>query len=111
MKIVFYNKLNRTWLEKIEGLRREFSHVDFINDLNQNNWKVEDVEAIIAEELTPELLDRFQNLKIIFVPYSGPDALPLGQIKARNIKVANVHGNAPYVAERAESNRLNLDET
>jgi phosphoglycerate dehydrogenase-like enzyme len=101
MKLVFYNKLNRTWLEKIEGLRREFSHVDFITDPNRDDGTIEDAEAIVAGELTPDLLERFQSLKMIFVPYAGPDALPLGQIKTRKIKVANVHGNAPYVAERA----------
>jgi phosphoglycerate dehydrogenase-like enzyme len=101
MKLVFYNKLNRFWLEKIEGLRHEFTHIDFITDADRVNGKVEDADAIVTGELTPALLRRFRNLKMIFVPYAGPDALPFEQIKARNIRVANVHGNAAYVAERA----------
>jgi phosphoglycerate dehydrogenase-like enzyme len=101
MKLVFYNKLNRFWLEKIEDLRNEFSHVDFITDTERMNGKIEDADAIVAGELTPDLLERFQNLKMIFVPYAGPDSLPFEQIKTRNIGVANVHGNAAYVAERA----------
>jgi phosphoglycerate dehydrogenase-like enzyme len=101
MKIIFYNKLNRFWLEKIEDLRHEFSHVDFITDKDRIKTKIEDADAIVAGELTADLFGRFRNLKIIFVPYAGPDALPFDQIKKRNIRVANVHGNAIYVAERA----------
>ena len=101
MKLVFYNQLNRAWLEKIEGLRREFSGVDFVTGPGHGHGKAEDAEAIVAGELAPELLGRLKHLKMIFVPYAGPDALPLAQIKARGIRVANVHGNAPYVAERA----------
>jgi phosphoglycerate dehydrogenase-like enzyme len=101
MKLVFYNKLNRFWLEKIEGLRNEFSHVDFITETERMNGNIEDADAVVVGELTPELLERLKNLKMIFVPYAGPDTLPFDQIKTRNIKVANVHGNAAYVAERA----------
>jgi len=101
MKIVFYNKLNRFWIEKIEGLRREFSRVDFITDNDRSREEIEYADAIVSGELSADQLNRFRNLKMIFVPYAGPDGLPFDQIKTRNIKVANVHGNAPYVAERA----------
>lgn len=101
MKLVFYNKLNRLWIEKIEALQDEFGHVDFITDPDRMMGRAEDADAIVAGELTPALLERFRNLKMIFVPYAGPDALPFDQIKARCIRVANVHGNAAYVAERA----------
>ena len=101
MKLVFYNKLNRLWLEKIEGLRQEFSHVDFITAEDRIKGEIEDAGAIVAGELTADLLKRCRNLKMIFVPYAGPDGLPFDQIKKRNIRVANVHGNAAYVAERA----------
>jgi phosphoglycerate dehydrogenase-like enzyme len=101
MKLVFYNKLNPFWLEKIEGLRQEFSHVDFITDKDRIKGEIEDADAIVTGELTADLLKQCRNLKMIFVPYAGPDALPFDQIKKRNIRVANVHGNAAYVAERA----------
>ena len=56
MKLVFYNKLNRFWLEKIEELRNEFSHVDFITDTERMHGKIEDADAIVAGELTLDLL-------------------------------------------------------
>ena len=101
MKIVFNYKLNPNWLAKIEELRQEFSHIDFIIGKDPVQREIEDADAIVCGELAPDLLKRCRNLKIIFVPYAGPDGLPFDQIKTRNIRVANVHGNAPYVAERA----------
>ena len=101
MKLVFYHKLNRLWLEKIGELRKEFGHVDFITDKDRINGEIEEADAIVAGELNADLLGRCRNVKMVFVPYSGPDALPFDQIKKRGIRVANVHGNAPYVAERA----------
>ena len=32
MKLLFYTRLNRLWLEKIEQLRNEFSEVEFVTD-------------------------------------------------------------------------------
>ncbi|MEW6673114.1 MAG: 2-hydroxyacid dehydrogenase [Thermodesulfobacteriota bacterium] len=101
MKIFFHNQLNRAWLEKIEALRKEFPPVDFITDQDRFDNEIADADAIVTGELSAELLERLRKLKMIFVPYAGPDALPLDRIKRRNIRVANVHGNAPYVAERA----------
>lgn len=101
MKIVFKNKLNPYWLEKIEVLKQEFSRVDFITDKNRIQEAFESADAIVAGELTADQLKRCRNLKMIFVPYAGPDALPFDLIKTRHIRVANVHGNAAFVAERA----------
>lgn len=108
MKLVFYNKLDRFWLEKIEALRQEFSRVDFIIDEGRLQGKTRDADALVSGELSADQLKHFRNLKMIFVPYAGPDALPFDQIKKRNIRVANVHGNAPYVAERAVAMALDF---
>jgi phosphoglycerate dehydrogenase-like enzyme len=72
MKLVFYNKLNRFWLEKIEGLKHEFSQADFVTERDRVDVEIE-----------------------------SADALPFDLIRKHCIRVANVHGNAPYVAERA----------
>lgn len=99
MKIVFCNRLNRFWIEKIEELRREFGEVEFTTDCPEA--AIEAADAVVTGELTADLLSRCRRLKMIFVPYAGPDALPFERLKARGIGVANVHGNAPFVAERA----------
>ena len=32
MKIVFYTRLNRLWLERIEELKKEFTHAEFVTE-------------------------------------------------------------------------------
>jgi len=101
MKMVFCNKLNPVWLEKIEGLRREFAEVDFISDKDSIEREIENAHALVAGKISPEVLQGVKNLKIVFAPMAGVDGLPLDFIKEHQIRVSNVHGNAPYVAERA----------
>jgi phosphoglycerate dehydrogenase-like enzyme len=101
MKILFYTRLNRLWLQRIEELKREFDHVDFVTDAEMSEGEVEGAHAIVGGHIPPELIQRAGNLSMIFVPFAGIDGLPLDQIKARRIRVSNSHGNAPYVAERA----------
>jgi phosphoglycerate dehydrogenase-like enzyme len=101
MKILFYAKLNKLWLEKIDKLHNEFPQVDFITDQQQVDQEIENAEAIVAGEIPLDLVQRAKSLKIIFVPYAGVDALPLDHIRGKGIRISNVHGNARYVAERS----------
>jgi phosphoglycerate dehydrogenase-like enzyme len=100
MKLLFYTRLNKLWLEKIEQLRKEFSGVDFITDVQKADREIKNADAIVAGEITREVIQRAKKLKIIFVPYVGIDALPLDYIKTHGIRISNVHGNARSVAER-----------
>ncbi len=101
MKLVFFNRLNRLWLEMIDALRQEFVHVEFVTEKDRLDREISAADAVVAGELTADLLESCRSVKIIFVPYAGSDALPFDLIKRRGIRVANVHGNAPFVAERA----------
>ena len=100
MKLLFHTRLNRLWLEKIEQLRNEFPGVDFITDVQKADREIKNADAIVAGEITREVIKRAKKLKIIFVPYVGIDALPLDYIKTHGIRISNVHGNARSVAER-----------
>jgi phosphoglycerate dehydrogenase-like enzyme len=101
MKIVFYTRLNRLWLERIEELKREFGHAEFITEQDQVSREIEGADALVGGFIPPDSLRRAQKARIIFVPFAGIDALPLEDIRGRGIRVSNAHGNAPYVAERA----------
>ncbi|HUT70952.1 MAG TPA: 2-hydroxyacid dehydrogenase [Desulfatiglandales bacterium] len=101
MKIVFYNRLNRLWLQRIEELRNEFNHVDFVTEQEQVKPALENANALVAGGISLELIQRAQRLEMIFVPFAGVDGLPLDYVKERGVKISNAHGNAPYVAERS----------
>ena len=108
MKIVFRTKLNRFWLEGIEALRREFPDVAFITDEKAIDREIEHADALVAGEITISLIEGASNLKIIFVPYAGVDALPLKYIKEMGLRISSVHVNAPFVAERAVAMALSF---
>lgn len=101
MKIVFYTRLNRLWLERIEELKREFSHAEFVTEQGQVRREIEGAHALVGGFIPSDSIRLAQRARIIFVPFAGIDALPLEDIRARGIRVSNAHGNAPYVAERA----------
>ncbi len=101
MKIVFLTKLNRIWFEKLASLKQTFPEADFVTGPEMAENELAQAEALIAGELTTDVLKRTEKLKIVFVPYAGVDALPLSYIKEKGIRVANVHGNAKFVAERS----------
>lgn len=101
MKILFQIKLNKLWLKEIEQLRLEFTDSAFITEKEKCDKEIEDAQGLVIGEADRETLIGAKQLEIIFVPYAGINALPLEYIKERGIRVSNVHGNAPYVAERA----------
>ncbi len=101
MKIVFYTRLNRLWLQRIEELKREFSHAEFVTERQSVDGEVEEAHALVGGFIPLDIIRRAQKANIIFVPFAGIDALPLDYIRGRGIRVSNAHGNAPYVAERA----------
>jgi phosphoglycerate dehydrogenase-like enzyme len=100
MKIVFHNRLNRRWLQRIEELRHEFKHVDFVADPEKVESSLETANALVTGVISLELIRRAQRLEMIFVPFAGVDGLPLDYVRERGVKISNAHGNAPYVAER-----------
>ena len=100
MKLLFHNRLNQFWHEKIGALREEFSHVDFVTEEERIKSDIETAHALVSGNIALELIQRAQHLSMIFVPFAGVDALPLDYIKEHGITISNAHGNAPYVAER-----------
>ena len=100
MKVVFYNRLNRFWLQEIEELRNEFNHVDFVTEPEEVESALESANALVTGGISRELIRRAQRLEVIFVPFAGVDGLPLDYVKERGVKISNAHGNAPYAAER-----------
>ena len=85
----------------VEKLRHEFPEVDFVTEKELVKGEIKNADAIVAGAIPQNVLPDIKNLKIIFVPYAGVDALPLDFIRENHIRISNVHGNAPYVAERA----------
>jgi len=100
MKIIFFQSPDITWDKKAEQLCREFPEVKcvFHKDITDND--IREAECFVGVPRKNQI-EKADNLKIIFLNFTGPDMLPLDIMLERKIRLSNTHGNARFVAERA----------
>jgi phosphoglycerate dehydrogenase-like enzyme len=105
MQITFLVKLNDYWIESINSLKKEFPSTKFISHEETQNPEeyINSSDGIVLARARAFNIEEADKLKILFIPWTGVDFLPWEIIKSRNIMVANTHGNAKAVAERAIS--------
>ncbi len=108
--ILFLNKLNEYWLEKIEELKGEFLDSTFITYKDTENLRSLSPQAngVVIGDISNEEVENAKNLEIIFGPWTGIDFLNKGTLKKRRIVLANTHGNSKAVAEHTVSLSLAL---
>ncbi|MFO7850177.1 MAG: NAD(P)-dependent oxidoreductase, partial [Spirochaetia bacterium] len=100
MKVLFYQKLNSLWREKLQPLFDEFPSVEFVTDYTTAEEHLEDADILVGGKPDRSAIERAKNLSYIVVPFAGVNHLPLDIVRERGIRVSNSHGNAFYVAER-----------
>lgn len=95
--------LSEDWEPGLSNLEKEFPEVKFIINSNPDDRLslLKTADAVITGRMTKEDIEQSQNLKIIFVPFTGLNSFPLELLKERNILISNTHANAPFVAEKA----------
>lgn len=110
MEILFLNKPNYYFQEKIIQLQKQFPQVKFniCTEPDKRQECLSTADAVVSWKLTKEDLDNAPKLKVAFVPFTGVDNFPLDILKEKNILVTNTHANARIVAERAVSLSLAL---
>ncbi len=92
---------SRIWLDEIGRLGRLFPETEFFVGESEVLKVLDEVEALIASRLTGEMLGRASSLKALFIPIAGLNAIPVGELAARGVRVFNVHANAESVAQNA----------
>lgn len=105
MIFLFGNRIDGFWEKEIGKLRSEFPEHQFIIPQNQDMREMiaRTADGIVIGALEISYLKNADNLKILFVPWTGLDRLPLKLLQEKNCIVANTHGNSNAVAERAFS--------
>jgi lactate dehydrogenase-like 2-hydroxyacid dehydrogenase len=103
MKVVFLNRLSEHWEPGLGNLIKEFPWVTFIknSEPEARTELLKSADAVITGKLSEEEIKLADNLKIIFVPFTGLNGFPLKLLKERNIMISNTHANARFVAEKA----------
>ncbi|HDQ14457.1 MAG TPA: hydroxyacid dehydrogenase [Sediminispirochaeta sp.] len=100
MKLFFLQKTNSLWERLLEPIRSEFPDLEIVTDLKEAHRRVDEADIIVGGKLGREIFERARRLKLVVVPFTGVNHLPLDLFKERGVRVANSHGNAWYVAER-----------
>ena len=99
--IVFYQKITDVWRRHIDAIEQEFPDAELVVEPTEVERRLPEAEVIVGGKLTEEVIRRAERLELIIVPFTGISHLPLALITERGVRIANAHGNAPYVAERA----------
>ncbi len=101
MKTLFYQKFNSIWKKELLDLEKAFPDSVFVVDNRTESKDIPDTDIIVGGVIPVSVLKRAEKLKLVIVPFVGTDHLPLSLFRDRGIRVANSHGNAESVAERA----------
>ncbi len=103
LNFVFLNSMDEYWESRLNDLKERFPEHTFISRFDHNNPRdlIQEAEALITGRLSEEELSKASRLKVLFVPWTGVNSLPLKELKSRSVTVSNNHGNAAIVAERA----------
>ncbi len=101
MTVLVYQKMNRKWREEVDRLKAEFPEVTFVEGEEESEARIAEGEVLLGGMMPRERLEKAVRLRLIIVPFAGISHMPLDLIRERGIRVANCHGNARDVAERA----------
>jgi len=103
MLILFLTRLDKYWDGKLDELRASFPEHDFVAYDNSDNPTklLAEADLVVKGSLTAGEVELAKKLKAVVVPWTGVNGLPLKELRNRSIIVANNHGNARIVAERA----------
>ncbi|MFV0440082.1 MAG: NAD(P)-dependent oxidoreductase [Lachnospirales bacterium] len=83
-------------------IRKQFPDFEFLyDDVKLENIK--DIDILMCRRVSIDLIENAKNLKVIFLPITGVDGIPMEYLKERKIPVINTHAKAKYIAERGIS--------
>lgn len=99
MKVVLYLD-PAIWQGRVVQLTSKYSQVTFVFAESKERIPNDCEVLITSHGFKPEDLEDKKRLKLILVPFTGINQLPLSYLNKRNITVCNTHVHASVVAER-----------
>ncbi len=103
MNILFFTHLTSEFPELILPYIDKYPEFNFIFAKSREEYQksIKIANVLITGYISDEDIVITQRLKLIIVPFTGVSQLNLKLLGKKGIKVANSHGNALVVAERA----------
>ncbi len=103
MTIAWHYHLALEFPEEIDALRKELPEcrIAVAGDRAEFGRMLPEADVVVSGPMSAEEVRAAVRMKAHFLPYAGVNSLPLAEYSERGIVVANSHGNAAIVAERA----------
>lgn len=103
MKVLFFSHLTEEFPQYVEELSNQRNNHTFVCARTKEEYlrEVEDSHILVFGNPSDEVILSARELKLVIVPYAGVAQLNFPLLRSRMISIANSHGNAPVVAERA----------
>lgn len=103
MKILFFTHLTEEFPHLVSDLPEKYPQHSFLfsNSKKEYEKEIKDCHVLVYGNPSDHEIDATDKLKLIVVPYAGVSQLNFLLLGKKGIRVANSHGNAPIVAERA----------
>jgi phosphoglycerate dehydrogenase-like enzyme len=89
------------WTDRLTGLAQGFPQHEFYADPQVSLAALPELDAILAGRMDRATFEQARTLKTIFVPFTGINHLPVDLLLEREVRVYNIHGQAPSVAQCA----------
>ncbi|MDA3811416.1 MAG: 2-hydroxyacid dehydrogenase [Spirochaetaceae bacterium] len=103
MNILFFSHLTNEFPDLIEPLRMKYPDSDFIFAESKSEYEkfLKKAHILITGNPSDSDLKKANSLNLLIIPFAGVAQLNRPLLNEQGIRVANSHGNAPIVAERA----------
>jgi phosphoglycerate dehydrogenase-like enzyme len=101
MRLGSFMPVNSIWKPLLASLQERFPGHEILAGPEAAQAALPSLDGILAGRLDRALFESAISLQALFVPFTGLNHLPADLLLERGVKVYNVHGQAPGVAERA----------
>lgn len=101
--VLFHTHLSHEFPYMMEALRQRHRDHEFrvCEDRGKLVEELAGAHVLVSGPLESELLEKAPELRLQIIPFAGVNRVDLEALRRRGILLANSHGNASLVAERA----------
>lgn len=93
-------KINSLWKSQMDEIVSKHPTLEVAGVTTPDDPSVAGSSIIMGTMISRQLLELAGNVEVVAVPFAGVNHLPLDYLAERDVRLANAHANARFVAER-----------
>lgn len=103
MKILFFTHLTEEFPCSINDIQEKWPDHHFVCARSKEEYseEISNAHVLVYGNPSDDIICAAGDLRLVVVPYAGVAQLNFPLLRSRMVSIANSHGNAPVVAERA----------